>query len=80
MTSIPRITLEQKNRVDRGNGVISCCKVNYSVNSASGPFDENCPDFLTCEDTKFGCCKDGATVANGLRFEGCPDSTCDKTL
>ena len=32
----------------------------------SGPCD-------SCNDTKFGCCPDGVSAAQGKDFEGCPD-------
>ena len=39
-----------------------------------------CEEIESCADTRYGCCKDGATVAQGLGFDGCPDSQCDETL
>lgn len=35
--------------------------------SAKGPNMEGCG----CESSRFGCCLDGVTVANGENFEGC---------
>ena len=34
----------------------------------------------SCADTRYGCCKDGASIAQGLDFDGCPDSKCEDTL
>ena len=60
------------------NTTFGCCPDEF--NAASGPFDKDCPQYLTCGDTRFGCCIDGATVALGPKFEGCPPSDCDLTL
>ncbi|XP_023705293.1 papilin isoform X5 [Cryptotermes secundus] len=38
------------------------------------------PEAIKCEDTKFGCCPDGSTVAEGPFSKGCPQpKTCEET-
>ncbi|XP_021914576.1 papilin isoform X2 [Zootermopsis nevadensis] len=38
------------------------------------------PELIKCEDTKFGCCPDGSTLAEGPFSKGCPQpATCEET-
>ena len=39
-----------------------------------------CPDAKTCKESRFGCCPDEVSPADGPDNEGCPESQCAESL
>lgn len=51
--------------------------ISYSLSLPIDEFDEI---VLDCEDSEFGCCPDGITLAQGPLSEGCIDFSCEVCL